>query len=105
MMTGRHLALIFFAAGTAAIAVTFSASHIIREAFWLTPLQFEARLTEIPGSESVSQWLPASVHEPFAKMNSAVAANGRSVEIESWAPERRRFCRCAPPTAGGAAPA
>ena len=91
MMTGRQRALIFFAAGTAAIAVTFSASHIIREAFWLTPLQFEARLTEIPGSESVSQWLPASAHEPFAKMNSAVAANGRSVEIESWAPERRVF--------------
>jgi len=91
MMSGRQRLLIFFAAGTAAIAVAFSASHIIREAFWLTPNQFEARLTEIPGSESVSQWLPASAHEPFAKMNSAVAANGRSVEIESWAPERRVF--------------
>ena len=88
---GRQRSLMFLAAGTAAIALTFSASHIIREAFWLTPHQFETRLGEIPGSESVSQWLPAGAREPFAKMSSAVEAQGRAVEIESWAPERRVF--------------
>jgi hypothetical protein len=83
--------LTLLAAGTAAIALSFSASHIIREAFWLTPHQFEKRLAEIPGSESVSQWWPASVHEPVQVMSVPVAANSRPVTIESWTPERRVF--------------
>jgi hypothetical protein len=85
----RPLAIL--AAGTATVAFAFSVSHIIREAYWLTPDQFEARLTEIPGSQSVPQWLPVWVHEPIRKMDLPVNAGDRKVTIDSWQPERRVF--------------
>jgi 6-pyruvoyl-tetrahydropterin synthase related domain len=91
MSTERHRSLVILAAGTAAIAFAFSASHIIREAYWLTPQQFENTIAEIPGSPSVSQWLPVWVHEPNRNMASPVEAGDRKVTIDSWQPERRVF--------------
>jgi uncharacterized membrane protein (UPF0136 family) len=91
MFSGKRRSLVFLAAGTAAIAFAFSASHIIREAYWLTPQQFENTLTDIPGSPSVSQWLPIWVHEPNKEMPVAVEAGDRQVTIDSWQPERRTF--------------
>jgi uncharacterized membrane protein (UPF0136 family) len=91
MGTGKHRSLVILAAGTAAIAFAFSASHIIREAFWLTPQQFENTIAEIPGSPSVSQWLPVWVHEPNRSMTSPVEAGDRQVTIDSWQPEHRTF--------------
>jgi uncharacterized membrane protein (UPF0136 family) len=88
---GRKRPLAFLAVGTAVLALTFSASHIIREAFWLTPHEFEATLNRIPGSQSVSQWWPAWVHEPLRKMSSPVEVSDRKVAVESWEPERRVF--------------
>jgi hypothetical protein len=91
MLGGKRRPLAILAAGTAAVAFAFSASHIIREAYWLTPQQFEEKLGEIPGSQSVSQWLPVWVHEPIQKVNSPVEAGDRKVTIDSWQPERRVF--------------
>ncbi len=91
MSSGKLRPLLFVAAGTAAIAFAFSASHIIREAFWLTPQQFENTLAEIPGSPGVSQWLPVWAHEPVRTMTSEVEAGDRQVKIDSWQPERRIF--------------
>lgn len=88
---GRLRSLALLAAGTAAIAFAFSASHTIREAYWLTPQQFENTIAEIPGSPSVSQWLPVWVHEPNRIMTSAVEAGDRQVTIDSWQSERRVF--------------
>jgi uncharacterized membrane protein (UPF0136 family) len=88
---GRLRSLAILAAGTATIAFAFSASHIIREAYWLTPQQFENTLAEIPGSPSVSQWLPVWVNEPNRTMTSPVEAGDRQVTIDSWQPERRIF--------------
>jgi len=91
MASGRKRPLAVLAAGTVAVAFAFSASHIIREAYWLTPHQFEAKLAEIPGSASVSQWWPAWVHAPLQSMSSPVDAGDRKLFIESWEPERRVF--------------
>jgi hypothetical protein len=88
---GRKRAVAMIAAGTAVLAFAFSASHIIREAYWLTPSQFERQLNEIPGSQGVSQWWPAWVHEPLQSMSSPVEAGDRKVAIDSWEPERRVF--------------
>jgi hypothetical protein len=85
----RPLAL--FALGTIAIGLAFSASHIVREARWLTPGEFEQRLNAIPGSLSVYQWLPVWVHEPRPEMTAQVEAGERSITIDSWAPEKRVF--------------
>ena len=91
MAKGRKRPLVILAAGTAILAFTFSASHIIREAFWLTPNQFEQQLSKIPGSQSVSQWWPAWVHEPLQNMSSPVDAGDRQITMDSWEPERRIF--------------
>ena len=80
-----------FALGTIAIAFAFSASHIVREARWLTPAQFQQTLNGIPGSLSVYQWLPIWVREPFPQMTGQVEAGGRNITIDSWTPEKRVF--------------
>ena len=77
--------------GTVAISLAFSAGHIVREARWLTPAQFEQTLSTIPGSASVYQWLPVWVHDPLPNMAAAVDAGERQLTINSWAPEKRIF--------------
>ena len=91
LLAGKRRPLALLAAGTATVAFAFSFSHIIREAYWLTPNQFEQRLSEIPGSQSVSQWFPVWVHEPIQSMDAPVKAGDRMVTIESWLPEHRVF--------------
>jgi hypothetical protein len=88
---GRKRPLAILALGTTVLALAFCASHIIREADWLTPNQFAQRLSEIPGSEGVSQWWPAWVHGPLRPMSFPVEAGDRQVTIDSWAPEHRVF--------------
>ena len=88
---GSKRALAMLAAGTAVLAFTFSATHIIREAHWLTPNQFEQQLSNIRGSQGVSQWWPSWVQEPVQSMSSPVDAGDREVAIDSWEPEHRVF--------------
>lgn len=83
--------LVVFAAGTMAISLAFSTSHTIREARWLSPVEFQQTLTAIPGSPSVYQWLPVWVHDPLPQMNQPVEAADRTVKIDSWMPEQRIF--------------
>lgn len=85
----RPLALL--AIGTFAFSLTFSIRHIIRDARWLTPAQFEQTITSIPGSQAVTYWLPIWVHEPLPQMTAQVEAGDRAIKIESWAPEKRVF--------------
>ena len=83
--------LVFVAIGTIAMSLTFSIRHIIRDARWLTPAQFEQTLTNIPGSEGIYQWLPIWTHDPLPQMNASVEAGDRSIKIETWSPEKRLF--------------
>jgi len=83
--------VVMLALGTIAISLAFSAGHIVREARWLTPVQFEQTLSTIPGSQSVYQWLPIWVREPLPVMNVPLEAGNRTLNIESWTPEKRVF--------------
>lgn len=88
---GKRGPIFALAAGTVAISLAFSVFHIVREATWLTPTEFEQTLSKIPGSAGVTQWLPAWVHEPLPVMNDRVEASGRSIMIKDWEPEHRVF--------------
>jgi len=88
----RKRPLILIALGTVAISIAFSLGHIVREARWLTPVQFEQTLSSIPGSTGVYQWMPIWTHDPLPTMPSQAEAGGdRKILIESWEPERRVF--------------
>jgi len=82
--------LVFLAGGTVAISLAFSGGHIIREARWLTPNQFNELLSSIPGTLSVYQWLPVWSHG-MPEMNTAVEAGDRAVAVANWTPEKRLF--------------
>jgi 6-pyruvoyl-tetrahydropterin synthase related domain len=87
----RKRPLAMFALGTIAISIAFSASHIIREARWITAPEFEQTLLNIPGSPSVYQWLPVWVHEPLPEMKAAMQAVDRDIHVETWSSEKRSF--------------
>jgi len=91
LLKTKMRSVVIFALGTIAISLAFSAGHIIREARWLTPSQFEQTLSAIPGSLSVYQWLPIWVHDPLPKMSAQVEAGDRAVTIESWTAQTRVF--------------
>ena len=87
----RKRPVFLIALGTVALSFAFSVSHIVREAQWLTRAEFDQTLNSIPGSQSVSQWLPVWVHEPLPSMSAPVEAADRQLTIKSWEPERRVF--------------
>ncbi len=91
LANGKKRPFVMIALGTMAISFAFSAGHIVREARWLTPAQFEQTLSSIPGSPSVYTWLPVWVHDPLPNMTAAVEAGDRQLTIKSWEPERRVF--------------
>jgi uncharacterized membrane protein YhaH (DUF805 family) len=91
LANGKKRPLVMIALGTMAVSLAFSAGHIVREARWLTPAQFEQTLSSIPGSPSVSHWLPVWVHDPLPNMTAAVDAGDRQLTIKSWEPEKRVF--------------
>lgn len=88
---GKKRSLFLLALGSVLMSLAFSLAHIVREAQYLPPTAFAARLATIPGSQSVKQWLPVWVNEPFAQMDSNVDAPGRASTITSWEPEQRAF--------------
>ena len=88
---GARRPVVVIAMGTVAISFAFSVFHIIREATWITPAEFEQTLKQIPGSAGVSQWLPVWVHEPLPKMQARVEAKNRQIAVKSWEPQARAF--------------
>ncbi|MFN2576309.1 MAG: 6-pyruvoyl-tetrahydropterin synthase-related protein [Pyrinomonadaceae bacterium] len=83
--------LVMLAAGTMAISLAFSIGHIIREARWVTPAQFEQILNGIPGSRSVYQWLPVWVHDELPQMHGPVEVGDRTINVINWTAEKRTF--------------
>ncbi|HEV8371429.1 MAG TPA: 6-pyruvoyl-tetrahydropterin synthase-related protein [Pyrinomonadaceae bacterium] len=73
------------------ISVAFSFSHIIREANFLSPSEFNKALAAIPGSNSVSQWLPVWASDHPQAMDGQIVAPERAPRVELWEPERRVF--------------
>lgn len=83
--------IMILAAGTMLVSLSFSVFHIIREATWLTPTEFQQTLNAIPGSQGVTQWLPVWVHDPLPTMNDQVEIPNRAAVVKSWQPEQRIF--------------
>lgn len=88
---GPKRPIFVIALGTVAMSFAFSAFHIVREATWLSPAEFEQTVSDIPGSAGVTQWLPVWVHEPLPTMTAQVDAPGRVTVIRSWEPQQRAF--------------
>jgi 6-pyruvoyl-tetrahydropterin synthase related domain len=88
---GKKRPLVLIAFGTVAMSFAFSVSHIVREARWLAPAEFQQTLNAIPGTPGVTQWLPIWAHEPLPQMSSPVEVGDRQLTIQSWEPERRVF--------------
>jgi hypothetical protein len=79
------------------ISLAFSSSHIIREAKFLSAREFDKTLTAIPGSNSVSQWLPVWASDHPTTMQGPIDTQQRSVRVDSWEPEKRVFSVTAGP--------
>jgi 6-pyruvoyl-tetrahydropterin synthase related domain len=84
----RPLALL--AAGCVAGAIAFSVSHPVREARYLSRAQFDGVLQnlELP---SIGAWYPRWVTPQYLYTRQPVVADGRSITIAAWEPERRQF--------------
>ena len=88
---GPKRPLFVIALGTIVMSFAFSMFHIVREATWLSPAEFEQTLSEIPGSAGVTQWLPVWVHEPLPTMTARVDAPNRVSSIKTRQPQQRVF--------------
>ena len=73
------------------VSLAFSSSHIIREANFFPPKQFNDTLATIPGTNSVRQWLPVWASDAPEQMDEQVSSKTRAVRISDWQPERRVF--------------
>jgi hypothetical protein len=91
LYAGKRRPLALLALGSVILAVSFSASHTIREAQFLQPRDFETMLQSISGSEGVTQWLPAWASDGVREMLSPLEMAGRTTRVDSWEPETRSF--------------
>ena len=83
--------------GAMAIAVAFTLSHVVREAQYFPPQKFESMVTDVRGSSCVNYWFPIWARSDARTMTTEVEANGRTVTIDSWQPEHRKFFASAGP--------
>jgi hypothetical protein len=86
---GKKRYLFLLAAGSIALSLAFSLSHIVREAHYLSAPEFHSALSSIPGSPGVTQWLPVWAKEQPRNMEGRVESKGRALSIESWEPAKR----------------
>lgn len=77
--------------GAMAIAIAFTASHVVREAQYLSPQRFENTLTDLRGTESVNYWVPIWARSSPRKMSSAIETTNRTVNVSVWEPQHRQF--------------
>jgi hypothetical protein len=82
---------VIVAAGSLLIAATFTVMHPIRGAIYLARPEFDALLRELPGTESLPEWLPVWADGTPRKMSDRVEAGERKVSVTSWEDERRGF--------------
>jgi hypothetical protein len=77
--------------GAMAIALAFTLSHVVREAQYFPPQKFEAMVKDVRGSSCVNYWFPIWARADVRKMSTEVEANGRTVTVNEWQPEHRKF--------------
>ena len=84
-------AMILLVCGLVFIALSFTLSHVVREAMYLKASQFDITLSRVRGSESVNYWIPIWAASRPQPMQSQVEAADRLVTIRTWEPEHRSF--------------
>jgi len=84
-------AMVLMVSGLVFIALSFTLSHVVREAIYLPASQFDATLARIRGSESVNYWIPIWARSRPQPMQSQIEAADRSATIRTWQPEHRSF--------------
>jgi hypothetical protein len=77
--------------GAVLVSVAFTLAHSVREAQYRNPQQFESDLQSVRGTSSVNYWIPVWANSAPKTMKNEVDAGNRSVAIDSWAAEHRRF--------------
>ena len=77
--------------GAMGVSVAFSLSHIVREAHFLSPHDFDSTLSDVRGSASVNYWFPIWASSKTKSMPVAVEAGDRAVTVQTWTPETRHF--------------
>lgn len=83
--------------GAMTISVAFTLSHVVREAQYLPPRQFDRMLTDVRSTPSVYYWYPIWARWDVRPMTTAVEPGERTVSIDLWEPEHRRFSVSAGP--------
>ena len=73
------------------VSLTFSLSHIVREAKFLPPPAFASALASVRGSEGVGQWLPVTAQEHVKEISGDIELAGRQFETVLKSPEKRVF--------------
>ncbi len=82
--------------GAVSISIVFTASHIVREAQYLSPQRFDNTLSDLRGTPSVNYWFPIWAGSNPRQMSSEVETT-RAVNITSWQPQHREFSIAAGP--------
>ena len=100
---GRGRAFALLAAGALAIPLTFTVFQTIRDANYLSRAEFEQMLQPLLSSPAINAWLTIWARNshsgggaddkcvPPPEPHSLVEADGRSVTVELWERERRKF--------------
>ena len=91
LYAGKRRPFALLALGSVVLSVAFSASHTIREAIFLPRQDFDTRLQSIPGSASLTFWLPTWASENIREMPAPLEISGRTTRVDSWEPETRSF--------------
>jgi hypothetical protein len=91
LYAGKRRPFALLALGSVVLSVAFSASHTIREAMFLPKRDFETRIQSIPGSASLTFWLPTWASENIREMPAPLEISGRTTRVDSWEPETRSF--------------
>jgi hypothetical protein len=82
---------VMLATGSLLVAATFTVMHPIRGAVYLARPQFDALLQELPGTESLPEWLPVWTASQPRQMSLPVEAGPRVVAVTTWEDEQRTF--------------
>jgi hypothetical protein len=77
--------------GAMAISGAFTLSHVVREAQYFGPQQFEKMLAHVRGTPCVNYWYPIWSRPDVRPMASEVEVADRVVTVDSWQPEHRKF--------------
>jgi hypothetical protein len=91
LMSARNRSVRIAIFGAMAIAMAFTLSHVVREAQYFPSHRFESMVTEVRGSSCVNYWFPIWARADARKMSTEVEADGRTVTVNSWKPEHRKF--------------